>query len=116
MLSDAELTAIRADVERMLPDTCAILAGTQSPDGYGGITTTWGTVTTCACRIDPLTGREALAGGAVQPYHAYIVTLPYGTTVTEGNRVEIGGTRYTIKSVDAGKSWAASVRLVVEKL
>ena len=44
---------MRAVVADMLPDTCNILSESITPDGQGGVTSSWGTVSsTVACRLD----------------------------------------------------------------
>ena len=110
----SELARIQDDIDALLPDTASILSVSYTPDGYGGLTESWGTVTTSVCRIDPLSGNEAVTGGAVQPYHAYQLTLPHSATLTTEERIKIGTTTYSVKSVDNGKSWSASVRAVLE--
>ena len=118
MMPDAkELARLQADMETVLmPDTCNILSVTYTADGQGGHTQAWGTATYgIACRIDPVKATELLAGGKVDAYNGYVVTLPHDTTVTSANRVEIDDVSYNILSVDTGKSWSACVRLQVEK-
>lgn len=114
-LSDAELAAIRADVLNLLPDTCNLLTVTNTSDGQGGFTQTWGTVDTCVkCRLDPIRGSEQIAGEAIRPFHTFVLTLPYDVTITEQYRVEIGTYTYNVTSIDPNKSWRASVRAYVE--
>jgi len=117
MLTSAELAQARADVANMLPGTGYILSATEASDGQGGFTATWGTVTVTPYRLDPLTGNRLLAGGAVQPFHAYTLTMPYNAVITTANRFrDADGALYSVKSVDAGKSWAVSLRAVVERI
>lgn len=112
-LTSAELTAMRTAVEDLLPDTCNILESTLTADGQGGNTEAWGTLsggTAVDCRLDSKTAAEGVAGGELQPYHAYILTLPNGTTITTDNRVEVGSNTFNVTSVDKEKSWSACVR------
>jgi hypothetical protein len=119
MLTSGDLTQMRSDLAQLLPDTCAILSPTMASDGMGGWTTTWGTAAaSVACRIDPDTGqagREVLSGGAVEPYHRYILTLAQSQAIATTNRVVVGGHTYSVISVDAGKSWAVSTRCSLER-
>lgn len=116
MLSDAELTAMRADAERMLPATGYILSVARTSDGQGGFTSTWGTASTTAYRLDPLRGEMLTAGAALAPYHGYQLTLPYDTAITTAHRFQdADGNVYTVQSVDAGKSWAVSKRARLER-
>jgi SPP1 family predicted phage head-tail adaptor len=115
MLTTDELTAIRADVARLLPETGYLLSLTQISDGQGGFTETWGTATTTPYRLDPVRAQEQLSGAALQPYHTFTLTLPYSVTVTPAQRFQAAdGTRYAITAVDGSKSWKASTRATVE--
>lgn len=119
MLSSDELSSIRADIALMLPDTCNLLSASQSPDSYGGVTETWGTVTggtAVPCRLDYKSGTRMLTGGAIQSYTGWMLTLPYSTTITTGYRVQHGGYTYTVKVVEDDKSWKASTRAQVERI
>ena len=117
LLSDAELTQMRADLEAYtMPGTCNILSLSIAIDS-GYAVETWGTASTgVACRLDHRFGFEQVAGGAVQPFERWILTLPYNTTITEQNRVEIGSDTYSVKAVDPGKSWNVCVRAQVDVL
>ena len=109
----------------LMPDECNILEITQTSDSQGGFTDAWGTVTggaEIACRIDAVTtgsnisAREKVSGGALQPYHTFVLTLPQGTTITESNRVEVNSGTFTVTSVDTSKSWSGCVRAWLEKV
>jgi hypothetical protein len=119
MLSNADLAAMRDAIEDLLPDTANILSATQASDGQGGWSTTWGTATAgVKCRLD-MSRKEAfeqLAGGAVHPFSQWVLTLPNATVITEQNRVEVNSQTFNVVSVDTGKSWAASVRVTLEKV
>lgn len=124
MLTSAELARMQDDLEAAtLPDTCNILSLTRTSDGEGGWSESWGTATASVkCRLDSLASRGLISAAAEQvqaaslkPYNAWILTLPHDTTITEQNRVEVGSTTYNVISVDAGKSWEANVRAMLEK-
>lgn len=116
MLSNAELVSMRADIADLLPDTCSILSLTTTPDGQGGVTETWGTATaSVSCRLDAYRGKEALAGGAIQPFNTYVLTVPYDTTITTANKIEHSSTTYNVTSVDADKSWPITMRVYLER-
>jgi hypothetical protein len=100
-----------------MPDTATILSVTNSSDGQGGYTQVLGTVTASqACRIDPLRGDENLSGGAVQPFHRFVVTMAYDASLTVSNLVRIDGTTYAVKSIDSDKSWPVTLRAYVERV
>lgn len=119
-ISTAELAAMQAEINNLLPDTCNILAPSSIPDGQGWLTVTWGTaVAGVACRLDPRNNyqnAEMLTGGAVQPYTSWILTLPARTVITTNSRVQKDGVIYAVTSVDTGKSWSAGVRASLETI
>ena len=114
-LTSAELTYMRECTEDLMPDTCNILTVTQTSDGQGGWTETWGTATTGQkCRFDNVMASERLGGGAVQPFHSYWVSLPYNTAITTEQRIEKGSDTFAVTSVDDDKSWNAVTRVWAE--
>lgn len=101
----------------LLPDTANIVSITNVSDGEGGVTQTRGTVgTAIACRLDVITGREQVSGGAIQPYISYMMSLPYDTTVAYSNIIEHNSIDYAVKSVNLGQSWKAVVRVELERM
>ena len=116
MITGAQLSYMRAKVEGLLPDTGYVLSLAYTNDGYGGVVEAWGTAGTITCRVDPVRGSEALAGGAIQPHHAFVLTAPYDTTLTTTNRVKVGDETYSVLSVDSDKSDAVSLRASLERL
>jgi SPP1 family predicted phage head-tail adaptor len=72
-----------------------------------------------------MTGNEVNAGGAIQDYYRYVLTLPYDTWINETMRVVIEGQTYNVISADAStsgsvvvpaKSWYATRRAIVERV
>jgi len=121
-LTAAELASIRADIADLLPDTCIILAVTNTADGFGGYTAGTAAVAggTVNCRIDAkiintLRASESKAAGGIQPFHQFILTVPYDTTISTNNQVQKGTEVYNVISVDADKSWKGAVRVVLER-
>jgi len=111
------LAAMREAIAELLPDTCSVLSKTSTPDGMGGQTTTWGTLSTVACRVDIQQGREQVAGGGVQAYVRTVLSLPYDTTITEAHRVYHGGVTYAvIEPPNTDQSWIAVKRVELEKV
>src|SRR5512146_3162744 len=114
-IPDADLTWMRAAINELLPGTAYVLTCSYVSDGGGGLTETWGTAGTVDCRLDAWSGNEVLTGGAVQPFHRYRMTVPYDTTLTTADRVQVDGIDYAVKSVDNG-SWKLDLRAIVEKI
>ncbi len=115
-LTANELAAMRDTIAQLLPDTCYILSGTATSDGAGELTYTWGTTSTASCRIDPVKSREQISGEGLQLYNLFTLTVPYDTTVSANNHIQIGAVEYAVVSVIDGNSWALDKRLQVEKL
>jgi hypothetical protein len=117
-LSSSELTDIRTAINDLMPGTAIILTNAATPDGFGGFTE--GTAVraggTYSCRIDPIRGQEQANSGAVNSFHTYVLTLPYTATVMTNDKVQIGTAIYNVTSIDSGKSWNASVRVIVERV
>lgn len=109
------LTAMRAAIAELLPDTCNILSVTQVADGQGGVTETWGTASNnIACRLDVVNKREQVAGGAVQQFTGYVLSCPYDTTISAANRVEVSSVTYAVTGLNDGQSWKAVKRVMLE--
>ena len=117
-LTSAEIAQMRLDVEDMvLPDKGYILTLTQVSDGQGGFTDTWGTASAYTkCRLDYMTGTEAVFGGALKPYSGWNLTVPYNTSITQANRFSLNGDTYAVVEVDTDKSWNLFIRARVEKV
>ena len=118
MLTSSELAYMREAIEDLLPDTCNLLTVTESADGQGGFSQTWGTASSSvACRLDVVSGREQVAGGALQPYIKTMLSLPYNTTITDAYRVEHGGITYAvIAPPNNDQSWKAVARVELERV
>lgn len=118
-LSNGDLNYMRKSVEELLPDMCNILEAVTEVDGEGGVTQTWGTVLAdVRCRLDAINtnsqNNEVVVGGALRPFHMFVLSLPHGTSIAETNRVEVNGRVFNVAAVDSGKSWSAVVRVSLE--
>jgi SPP1 family predicted phage head-tail adaptor len=116
LLSPAELAQMRADLETLLPDTCVISNVTYASDGAGGWTPTWTAGGTVACRLDPIRGSEQIAGGAIEAFNGYIMTLPYNAVIVPASRVTVNSTDYNVVSVTIGDSWKLDTRCQIERI
>lgn len=118
-LSDAQLTKFRADVAKMLPDTCAISSVSYASDGAGGNTETWSTVATVACRVDPVNtkggGMEAAAMREALDT-MYQLTVPYDTAIDVGNRITHNSIVYEIRQLSEQHSWRVSKRCLMARV
>jgi hypothetical protein len=119
-LSNSELEDMRAAIEELLPSTCNILSPTYTPDGQGGGTITWGTITggtAVPCRLDSKGGRSQIAGEAMQPFNSLVLSMPYDTAITESYRVEFTNERYIVTNVSPDDaSWRLVRRVQLERI
>ena len=115
-LTARELAQMRADIEDLMPDTCDILSVAYTSDGEGGMAETWGTATAdVACRIDYRSGSEKIVGGAIQSYSKAVLSLPYTTTISTKNRVQIDACIWSVLSVNDKQSWDVVRRAELER-
>jgi head-tail adaptor len=120
MLSNSELEYMREAIGQLLPDTCNILTVTNTPNGFGGMTQTWGTASaSVACRLDIVNrgqDAESIQASGIRAYQEVMLSLPYDTTITTSQRVEHGGYTYNVHSVNTDQSWIAVKRAVLERV
>lgn len=121
-LTAAELTAIRDDVEDLLPDTCTLQILTQTVNDIGEPVKSYDTNrgTAIKCRLDPIPeiGWEVLGGfmDVVKYTGKFLLTLMHNQTITLDDRAIINGEIYEVDHIDQDKSYRASVKCVVEKV
>jgi hypothetical protein len=119
LLTNDDLAYMRDTIWEMFPDTCNILSEALSPDGQGGQTSTWGTVASdVSCRFDEASQASVNqlipAGAALREVHRYVLSLPHDQTIAAHDRVEIDSSTYHVVSVNAGVSWQAVTRALLE--
>jgi head-tail adaptor len=109
-LTSSELASMRTEINKLLPDSCVIYSGTIVPDSMGGGTMNWTAAGTVSCRIDAELDGEGLAGGGLQPFERYMLTVPHGTTISAVNQVKVNGATFNVIGVNPSKSWSLDVR------
>ena len=126
-LTSSELTEIKNAIADLLPGTGDIYSVSNTADGFGGYTEGTTIVSggsNVPYRLDPRTtnpnGDESMAGGAILPFHTYVLTIPasYGTIINDQCWFKAGTVYYKVHSIDnanGNKSWAASTRIIVER-
>lgn len=117
MTSTSDLTKIRAEQNKLMPDTVYIQRLTRTSDGAGGWTEAWQTVATTKGRIAPSQRQagETVQGGAIMAYGEFIVTLPYDTDLRQDDRLQISGTQYEVKAI-LDRSEKTALRVLVSKV
>jgi len=119
---DAEMLAqFRADVARMLPDTCLIERFGTSDGGGGAYEEAWTTVASgVPCRLDPkpLQGGSGIDAVAVKEVveSLYQLTIAYTADIQTGDRVTTGSVTYEIRQLHGAHSNKVSVRLIVVRI
>lgn len=120
MLTDRELQHMRDAVASLYPDTCNILTATSVSDSEGGYTQTWGTASAnVACRLDVVQNMvvgERLTDSSLRAFYSYELTVPYDTTISENQRVELGDYTYAVSGIDKDVSWQVEKVVRVERL
>lgn len=115
-LSAPQLAKMRADVAKMLPDTCTIYSRTEVVSDAGDVILgEWTLVGSVKCRLDPLSraGAVSVVGGQEVFANAYQLTVPHDAPLAKNNQVEIDGKRYEIVALYDEHSWRVSRRAIV---
>lgn len=113
MISDAELSSLKAEGLRAMPDTATILRLPDPPvrTATGGYSTTRTAHHTTPCRLSASVlsgGNEQEAAGQLAGIMAYTLTVPAGTDITPADQIQVpdaNGVR--IFEVAAGKTVAS---------
>ncbi len=116
-MTSTDLAKIRAEQNKLLPDTVYIQRLARTSDGAGGWTEAWQTIATTKGRIAPSQKQagETLQGGAMTAYGEYIVTLPHDTELQQDDRLQISGTQYEVKAI-LERSEKTALRILVSKV
>lgn len=103
-------TKLRGLRAQALSDTGHRLTWTSTDDGGGGGTAAFTNSSTVHCRVTPLTGQEAEAGGAISDLSTHLIMTPPGTILTLKDRfsVDTKGT-FTITAMrDRTAEWVTA--------
>jgi len=97
-----ELTELRREAERFLPDVCVLERKTTARDEQGYEVETWATLSTVACRVadSGLSPTERLIADQLRATVSVVVTLPALTAIDEEDRITTGGR--TLEAVHVG--------------
>lgn len=114
LLSPTEISSMRADLERMMPDSATIQRDTLASDGSGGQSVA-STATTgpFACRVALASGQEEVIAGRLDAVGTWTITLPALTDVAAGDRILIGSRTFEVKLPLRPRSWELSRRVLV---
>jgi hypothetical protein len=112
MLTDAELTELRAVAEEAMPDTCTIRTPTET-NTKGSVATTYAsTYTNVPCRLMPVRerDREYVTGEKVTKVASYVLTVPWDQAIEAGYQVVHGGVTYEVLGVHPRHSYRTANR------
>jgi SPP1 family predicted phage head-tail adaptor len=112
MLTDADLTSMRATAAQALPGTAVIQTRSFTDDGGGGGTLAWSNAGTVACRLAPLNGSEREIADRVSDDSEFIATLPTTAAVDVTKRLLINGGTFNVSAV-RDRSWEITQRVEV---
>jgi len=111
MLSAAELASLRATLTTSLPGTVTVTRSSVTADGFGGQTEAWAAIGTVAARVSPTgNGQENITAGGVIAVAPWTVTMPYGTNITERDRLTYQGQTLEVITTSSPRDWGTAVR------
>lgn len=114
MLTEAELSSMRATAAEALPGTAVISSQSYVSDGGGGGSLSWTASGTVDCRLAPMRGDEREIGERISADADYIITLPASATVSTDSRIVTGGGTFNVAAI-RDRSWNVSTRVEVVK-
>ena len=117
LLQGMDLTYIRTEVRKALPDKVSIQRRTWTGDGQGGFAEGWSNVyQDIAARFTSTGGSESVAENRREAQMDFTLTLGYDQSIEATDRVVHTSGTYEVQTVDTGKSWATSKRCQVRLL
>lgn len=89
-LNGRPYTTLRGAAFLALSDVGHLVSGTVTSDGGGGGTTVWSAGTAdIPCRVDAISGSEALSAGRISEVSTHVIVMPYGTDIDVRDRFAI---------------------------
>lgn len=115
-MTSTDLAKIRAEQNKLLPDTVYIQRVVRTSDGAGGWSEAWQTAVITQGRMVPgQRAGETVQGGMIAAYGEYVVTLPHDTGLQQDDRLQISGTQYEVKAI-LDRSEKTALRVLVSKV
>lgn len=123
MVPQAEIDAIRVEMERMLPETAVIYRPTRTNDTSGGTTEVLAASSPIDCRVAPLGGglgaamAEQIRAGRIGTEEAWMITFPAETDIVITDLIVILNDRpMEVVAVLAPRSWQMTHRVICVEL
>lgn len=111
ILPPATLSILRGIVRDLaMPGTAHVLRGTVTPDGIGGWTNTYGTVSisgtvSMPCRYRPSSAQERERSGKLVAEMSWTVVFPAEWAIAVADRIVIDGRTFMVEGMLAPKTW-----------
>ena len=117
MTSTSDLDKIKAEQEKLMPETVYVQRLTRTSDGAGGWSESWQTIATTKGRIAAKSGDENELGGKTTAITTYLITLPSNIEfeLTNTDRLQINGQQYQIVA-PLNRSEKTALQVICEKL
>lgn len=81
-------------------DSFTVERAVETPDGFGGFTPAWSTLTTGFGLIETSGGDEPLQAGRLEPTETVVITCHYRSDLLESDRLDIAGEYYNITRLE----------------
>lgn len=92
MLGAGELTSMREEALRVMPNTCTLSRSVESDDSYGGWDTGLSVIATgVPVLVSPVASYETQQGARLSSLTEFYVSFPYGTDVRDQDRIDVDG-------------------------
>lgn len=104
---------MRHTVNTYLAGTALLYSPTRSSDSQGGQTWTYAVFGTVDARLSPLSGGEAEVASRISERNAYVLTIPFETSIDADDRVVYDSVTYEVLEVRDRTPWELSRRVFV---
>lgn len=111
-ISAFELAGMRSDAADWFNTTCTIKRVDRTTGGQVYSTA----ASNVACRLDVLTQTTGGQGNMPLEVPDYQLYVAQTTDLRRGDRVEVGGTTYTVQFVMPAVTWSIAVRAKLERM
>ena len=109
---------MRRTVTAYMTSTVRVLTPSTETDRYGKATSTYTTAATLKGQLSGVSGQEqrllnSLVDGGVERREAAKLKLPWGTVLSNGQVVEVGGKRWNVAHVSGRETLGVAVKVLL---
>ena len=117
-MDQATQVMMRRAVKAFMQTPVQLLTSSSVIDRYGQATQTYTTVATLFGQLSSVSGQEQrllnnLADGGTERRETAKLKLPWGTAITAGQFVEVGGKRWNVAHVSAAETLGVAVKALL---